>query len=1426
MGVERQYKKYIQKTPQLSVLGRPSASAPWTKNFGYPYLDLPGISLNPSDFDSSLLKGALMYQMNNAEKYYGPANTIKFYGSTNFPAYIYICRPEDDNSGPPFGVGVPSWLTDSYNSRNVSVVRISLATTTAPKYGCFYQYVDGTVKNEWGGVESGGIPFRTNTVPGYDNGVSTLSYSYNYIILAVPHTVAPREESMVIVYDMAMFLSFLFSYGLIFAIFSYIIANFLSKIDYRLDRLSSYLSTRVLSGEDKCLLATLLMTYHESPSNIEYRARMFHIRNCILFVVSIPFWLLFSWGFSCSIVVRPVGLGYAVTFVGIAALTFWFGLRLWETSLWRFSLMSATSIAISIISFICFLLCTLFADPAVVQLGKNINFAALSLVFGAMNVVPLLQLVFDRDRSQQKHLAVLVNKMLDAIYYVKKKAGGKGRPESLTTYLNTNKLMHAILGETYTINPRVPAFQVAAILQEFSQQPEEPDAPKQFSKTKTDTEAYKEKEEEFKAAMQKNRHIYYISLFFLLIYFIIAATRTAHVSLAFLNIITLIFLDFIHICLSRGDISWSPGFIIALMVMGRILIMGSGPSIWVLNYSAAYTMYAILLAQEMINTYLPNLSKRQASRMVFAGESVNEITSLDVAGTALFCLGSLSLVFCAVLIVAALGSAKSALPTPFLNVLGMKDTWPTYVFGLIAILFSVNFGLLWATMRAFYLQHHGLLRGWARDGYVFRKEINTPIFLAICLEISILSSGVMIYGATKSKAVLVSSVYLPIIAVLLGYAYHTWQVNDYELVVWPRKEVEVAKQNANVSDLTVAFNMIENLFGGEESEMQLENIESGPETNIEDLKRPEKKTLKGFKLPPIKAVTDGTTDNDVKMPPLPLKSVLRRKRQNLGIKTKKPPIADLKGRENAKDSDVFGDDGDVIDAEDPWAQFELTEDDNSKSVKKEAVKIAAVKRVPFWELPQILVLRKYMAAIHGFVAPKITYCYTHCRRHAKMYPFKSVKNGEDDDDAAEKDGTVADPMQRRKSVKEMSFNTAALGGHLNQSEYTALASWYMGMFFIMLYGITLSKSVAPSYLGLLIWVSSWMFICTMIPIIKYFNTYTFDATMQTMVKFNLCFHFFFCLLFFVITLKADVGVVGTLWLFDYFMYYPLFVYIAFETYRWYDCGFKYQRMDSNNDGKISVMEFLVFIQSFPFVGFAVIIFNWQLYVWVSTLCGQTVTLMLLSCGLGYLFVRDWAVNEFYLSPELILAGRVMINLTLLITFCVALFSDSIPLFSSSIFCFTLAFKIMAKNLSRHYLLDPENTVIFFSPHVMPVYSYNSKLQDLVDESHVIKDLCKVFLVGIIWGSLLAVFYYPVNIGIALACGFLLSAAALVSIAVSSVPAKLAKAAIMLSAESIIEVAGVAKEKFYERKQPLNLESVDAVDSVVQSFEVIPDVPVV
>lgn len=187
----------------------------------------------------------------------------------------------------------------------------------------FLQHTDGTVKNQWGGIVSGAIPFKTNTISGYEGIQSSSGYNYNYIILAVPYTVAPREDNLKLIYDMAAFISYLFSYGLIFAIFTYCIARFLRKIDYRVDRLSSFLSTRVLTGEDKCLLATLFLTYHESPCNIHYRAHMFHLRNTLVFILSIPFWLLISWGFSVSATVRPAGLGYAIAFIGPAALFFW-----------------------------------------------------------------------------------------------------------------------------------------------------------------------------------------------------------------------------------------------------------------------------------------------------------------------------------------------------------------------------------------------------------------------------------------------------------------------------------------------------------------------------------------------------------------------------------------------------------------------------------------------------------------------------------------------------------------------------------------------------------------------------------------------------------------------------------------------------------------------------------------------------------------------------------------------------------------------------------------------------------------------------------------------------------------------------------------------------------------------------------------------
>lgn len=65
------------------------------------------------------------------------------------------------------------------------------------------------------------------------------------------------------------------------------------------------------------------------------------------------------------------------------------------------------------------------------------------------------------------------------------------------------------------------------------------------------------------------------------------------------------------------------------------------------------------------------------------------------------------------------------------NVSVAGDTWPVYVFGLIAVLFVITGGMVMATIRGFYLQRHGLLRGFAREGYLFRPELRIPTVIAI-----------------------------------------------------------------------------------------------------------------------------------------------------------------------------------------------------------------------------------------------------------------------------------------------------------------------------------------------------------------------------------------------------------------------------------------------------------------------------------------------------------------------------------------------------------------------------------------------------------------------------------------------------------------------------------------------------------------------
>jgi hypothetical protein len=299
-------------------------------------------------------------------------------------------------------------------------------------------------------------------------------------------------------------------------------------------------------------------------------------------------------------------------------------------------------------------------------------------------------------------------------------------------------------------------------------------------------------------------------------------------------------------------------------------------------------------------------------------------------------------------------------------------------------------------------------------------------------------------------------------------------------------------------------------------------------------------------------------------------------------------------------------------------------------------------------------------------------------------------------------------------------------------------------------------------------------------------------------------HFVYCLTFFLAYEKADIGQVGSLWTFDYFIYYPLFLYILFEVYRWYDSGYKFIDLDGNHDGRISFREALNYMRATPVLIVGVIMFNWQLYVWVNVLVGEIVTLLLIIAIIAYVYLRDWAMNDFYLTPELLILGGYAIKLTLFITFCISFFGSDNPIFAISVFCFTLMFQ-RCLVVGQKIATEGSETMFFFSPFVMPVYSYDSQKQDVINESELALSIFYCLMIGVVWGCFMAVFYYPVDIGVALACCFLLTIAALTALAVSYIPMQLAKASNMLTPDGIVEVANAAKEKFSERKLPINLE---------------------
>jgi hypothetical protein len=1395
--VEKLNKEVSTAVPQLSVLGNPVNAAPWTvsNSYGRPFLDKV-LRLDLEFPYTRDIRGALMMRLHSEDRYSGSADQVYFYGAFNLPAHVYVCRYTEDNEN-----GVPPWILRDLNSENASITQIA-TDISGDVFECYYFLSGGTNKNKWGGVEDDSyVTFRSNTIPGHEKR-DPLFYNYQYIILALPAVISYPEVFVEIKYDSGGFVKSFFQQGLVLFWFAFIAFRFLSRIQFKLERVPSLLVGLESSGAKKHVLATLFTgIYMQSPCNVEFRAHLYHAEKLVHFFFALPMLLFASWGFSIISVVSPRSLGIGVAFLGNSSLLVLCALSTWRGSKWRMRTSTLVMLSVAVLLFFAFIVACVFVDPGVVNYGRSLDIAALSIVFGTLNCVPLILLSFRRDRSYQDSMQQLVSKFAAVIVSSKPvKERVEISPSMIEKYLTVNKALHGLLGNDYTLNPNLPQLRHAGVLSDL----------------KSSTSS---------SANEVDRKLYKYASFILFVYLMIAVARTDHPSLAFLNCLALILLDFIHTSMSHGNESWSAGHHIFLLVSGRLLVMMSTVETWILTYSAGFLVYSWFLISDVINNFLLMLTAEQAGQIVFLGETNKIRKNLDLAGTPQFSFALLLYAFSSLLLAFAFGK-PDALPVSYIMV--WRAQWPSYVFGLIACCAVIIIGLATATFRAFYLEKHNLLQNWSRDGYLFHKDVKLPIMLSVFLELAVLSAGVLLYGATRSAAILTLSIFVPPIIVCFAYAYFSWVANDYEFIVWPPREDDSKEDLSSKAprDIEVALGMVDGLFAKDDKAIRQTGLQREVGTLDDDLFVPtvkqQLKSLGNFELPSLRLTSDASKEEPIKMPPLPLKSVLRKKRENLeSVGTfKKLELSQNNIRPSTPpDKDVF------VDAADPWVVFDNADEFSLLDEQH-------VGREPS---------SGAFESVQSFVSTVMARCFRcfrSCFRvHASIIPsnegtaddFRGAEEGALDPDAvvsleenprtdgvlapgagdALKSSSDAVPEQLKKKrepwIKDGSLLHAFLSNKLPRRDYMTVGAGLMGMLLVMVMGCVLNAVVNPSWLGPTVWMAIWIFVCTAVPIIKYFHVYEIDFTMKCFAITAGFFHFMFCVCFFGAALNGDAGLVGALWIFDFFIYYPICVYLLFAVIQWIDDGCVLASKDSDwvEDEDAPLFKRRSFYQYVLVLGLSVILV-WQFYDWISALVGKISLLLLLAICVGHQFVHNWAENDFYLSEVYSFWGSIMLKIILVVTALVSLFSSSNPIFPLSVFFITYIFQNSAQLVMTVVSL-PSDTLLYFSPYVLPVYTYDARKEDIIDQTEASMYFLRALLGGALWGAFLAMFLYPVSVGVGVACLFLLAIATIMAWAISYVPLSLGHYSSLLTDDAIRSAAHAAKERVAERVKPFSFE---------------------
>jgi hypothetical protein len=1438
-------------------IGRASGVPDYAATFGY-------INMNQRQQESPTIlwkfakeiQGGLMIQTQKDDKYLIANKYIEL--AINYDAYLWVCRYSDDDadqrgdgatvlgsgvtSGGAAGLActesrrknnlcaLPGWLREKHGwkATELYVVEDPADSENKVPYRCHRKFYKATKMNRYSKAPNDDAfrlgqwsqdpdddPYGYAKKPSEKivlggNGHSKQKendLAYNYFVVAFPALEGSRPEApeYTMEFGNEEFLQRTFE-QIFILIFIMCAVRLLRETDFRIDRIPTWLMNLQLEGKDARVAACLFEPcFNKSgPENSEWTENVYYATRAIHVIMLTPLGLLWAWGSSIVSTVDPPGAGFFLFFMGTAAFLVWYSFKLWTAQGWMMTKPILYALAVAGVCVLFFCVAVVFVDPAVYIGSSPTSFVGLSVIFMTLNAMPLIPFYFAKDEDGKNALKQFMVTINTSTKQMREK-----RPLTDDDKKAGRGSIHLLLDGVYSLSAVVPMFKVSKAVLTYD--------PKDHHEAES--------------------RMYRTSSLFLLAYLVAATVATERGWLALLNICFLLLFDYVHSAINHGAAHWPSGYNVLVMCSGRIAIACGGCYYWVIGYSCAFIVYGGATMRSVIDCYLPFITKEQAGAAVFTGGSLTPDPSVDLSGSPGYLLLTVSFCYLFTMLIAAYAQPED-LPMPTFEVMG--GPCPIYIFGVLGFMavFCVGCGV--ATYRAFYLSRHGLLKSPLDKLYLYFPQVSTPIILMLSTYLLIVMSGLLVLGATGASTAFVSGIFLPLIVGSGAYTYNRWSDNEYELVTWPPREVPVAHNEEGVSEVEMSAGVLSNLMKGkgggddlavldfeddEDDASLATDAEGAPggaasSSNPADAEKDAGPRMEGVSLPPLKK-TGPDVKLEIKMPLLPPKAMIKKKREEgagKGDGTRKSDAERLKEEQaNAEEADLLAEYG--VDLYEPSAKAHDHHHHATKGMPE--AKVVERRRRRFnvdasgSPLEVLTRFGKYCwASITGSCSAVKRACCDPLlglfRKSKKVSAEQDDDDDDDDDD--EEDGLLEDEEDEEDApdFNDMPFHQALFEGWLLNAEYVALGAWAAFVFLILAYGVILSISSKPSWVGWIVVSTSYTIIFTLVPIYQYFQRYEITPLMYIEVGFAGVLHFVALLLLFLLSFEGTEDGKGnndvrSLWVANGAVFYYVGVVILIQGLLWWDSGWIVVDIDQDGDGKLSLQEALALVNCTPIAIGCAIVFCLELYVWADGYFATTVSIFLGSAIIGVqVLLRNWAQNDFYLEGSYQVACKRGVKGLQAVFFLFGLFNSESFFYCMTGFFWVYMLEQAVIVSARVVESQHEDLVVYFSPYVFPIFSYSSVDSDLRDETAIGAALYKFLIGGVAWGVAMAILTQPVELGVVVICAFLLALIVVTALFVQIIPLQLGAAAHFVTEQMIIDAANMARTTAAKRREDFEL----------------------